>query len=264
MIDIGVNLCNSQLGRQIPEVLENAYNAGVEQILVTGTDLQASREALEICQQYNSAADYPVLHSTAGVHPHDARRWTDETSELLRALLNNPRVVAVGETGLDFNRNYSPREDQIRAFEAQLEIAMDIQKPLFLHERDAFETQIEILQHLGNKLPPVVIHCFTGNRESLEAYLDCGFYIGITGWVCDERRGRELAEIVPIIPLDRLMVETDAPFLLPKNMEPKPESRTNHPAYLPWVIKKLAECYGMNPQIIADSTAVNARRFFRI
>lgn len=263
MIDIGVNLTNSQLGHQIPEVLENAYNAGIEQILVTGTDLQTSCEALEICQQYR-AEGYPVLHSTAGVHPHDARHWSDETAEQLRALLNNPGVVAVGETGLDFNRNYSPREDQIRAFEAQLEIAVDIQKPLFLHERDAFETQIEILQRLGNKLPPVVIHCFTGNRESLEAYLDCGFYIGITGWVCDERRGRELAEIVPIIPLDRLMVETDAPFLLPKNIEPKPDSRTNYPAYLPWVVKKLAECNGMNPQIIADTTATNARRFFRI
>lgn len=263
MIDIGVNLGNSQLRHQIPEVLENAYNAGIEQMLVTGTDLQASREALEICQQY-SVAGYPVLHSTAGVHPHDAREWNDETAKQLCALLNNPRVVAVGETGLDFNRNYSPREDQIRAFKAQLEIAMDIQKPLFLHERDAFETQIEILQDLGNKLPPVVIHCFTGNRASLDAYLDCGFYTGITGWVCDERRGRELSEIVSTIPLDRLMIETDAPFLLPRNIEPKPESRTNYPAYLPWVVKKLAECYGLNPQIIADTTAANARRFFRI
>jgi len=263
MIDIGVNLTNSQLRHQIPKVLEDAHSAGIEQILVTGTDIQASREALEICQQY-MAAGYPGLHSTAGVHPHDAKDWSDETAEQLRALLTSPGVVAVGETGLDFNRNYSPKKDQIRAFEAQLQLAIELQKPLFLHERDAFDTQIDILKNLGDNLPPVVIHCFTGNRESLEAYLDCGFYIGITGWICDERRGRDLAEIAPIIPLDRLMVETDAPFLLPKNIQPKPESRTNYPANLPWVVKKLAECYRQNQQTVADATSANARRFFAI
>ena len=263
MIDIGVNLTNSQLCNQIPEILESAYMAGVEQIVVSGTDLQASINALHICEKYQSDT-YPVLYSTAGVHPHDAKDWNQETERQIRELLTNPRVVAVGETGLDFNRNYSPHKDQIKAFEAQLEIAIDTKKPLFLHERDAFDIQIKILKNYGGVLPPVVIHCFTGDRDSLQGYLENGFYIGITGWVCDERRGKQLADIVSDIPLNRLMIETDAPFLLPRNIIPKPKSRTNYPAYLPWVAKKLAECYRLSETDIEKATKNNARLFFNI
>jgi TatD DNase family protein len=263
MIDIGVNLTNSQLRHQIPNVLADAREAGIEKILVTGTDLQASQEALAICETYVSP-DYPELYCTAGTHPHDAKDWNPDTDKQLRELLQNPEVVAVGETGLDFNRNYSPKEAQIHAFEAQLQIAIDLQKPLFLHERDAFDTQIDVLKHCGNRLPPVVIHCFTGDRQSLDAYLAQGFYIGITGWVCDERRGKGLADIVSTIPLDRLMVETDAPFLLPRNIQPKPESRTNYPAYLPWITKKLAECYRLDEEEIRRATKNNAQTFFSI
>ena len=174
MIDIGVNLTNSQLSNRIPEVLEAAYGAGVEQILVTGTDLSASQKALDICERYQSD-NYPALYCTAGVHPHDAKDWNQETERQIRQLLASPRVVAVGETGLDFNRNYSSKEDQIKAFEAQLQIAVETKKPLFLHERDAFKTQIEILKNFGSALPPVVIHCFTGDKYSLHTYLESGF-----------------------------------------------------------------------------------------
>jgi TatD DNase family protein len=263
MIDIGVNLTNSQLSNRIPEVLTSAYQAGVEQIVVTGTDLPASKEALNICEKYQSDT-YPSLYSTAGVHPHDAKDWNQETERQLRELLTSPRVVAVGETGLDFNRNYSLQEDQIKAFEAQLQIAIDAKKPLFLHERDAFETQIKILNNYGKALPPVVIHCFTGDKASLHTYLENDFYIGITGWVCDERRGKQLAEIVADIPLNRLLIETDAPFLLPRNIAPKPESRTNYPSYLPWVVKKLAECYQLSETDIKQATINNAKVFFNI
>ncbi len=263
MIDIGVNLTNSQLRHQIRNVLADAREAGIEKILVTGTDLQASQEALAICETCVSP-DYPELYCTAGTHPHDAKDWNPDTDKQLRELMQHLKVVAVGETGLDFNRNYSPKEAQIHAFEAQLQIAIDLQKPLFLHERDAFDTQIDILKNYANSLPPVVIHCFTGDRQSLDAYLAQDFYIGITGWVCDERRGKDLADIVSTIPLDRLMVETDAPFLLPRNIQPKPESRTNYPAYLPWVVKKLAECYGLEESKIRHTTSANARQFFAI
>lgn len=265
MIDIGVNLTNPQFDGKTGHVLKRAREAGVEQIIITGTDLQSSIAAAEICSdsQYQSD-EYPLLSSTAGVHPHDASRWNRQTETRIRQLLESPRVVATGETGLDFNRNFSTTAEQTRAFTRQLELACETGKPLFLHERDAFEKESEILNSFGKSLPPAVIHCFTGNRENLNAYLGMGLYIGITGWVCDERRGQELAEIVSDIPLDRLMIETDAPYLLPRTIRPKPKSRTNEPAYLNWVAEKISECYGLNVSDIRSKTTDNARRFFRL
>ena len=263
MIDIGVNLTNSQFRGNIEQVLKRAKDSGIEHIVITGTDLEASQQAADLCEAYASN-EYPKLSCTAGVHPHDASTWSPEAAAQIRQLIQLPQVVAAGETGLDFNRNFSTPEDQISSFTQQLEIACEYQKPLFLHERDAFEKQIEILQSFDKDLPRVVIHCFTGSKESLDAYLDMGFYIGITGWVCDERRGQKLAEIVSDIPLERLMIETDAPYLLPRNIQPKPKSRLNEPAYLEWVVRKLAECYQVDEALIAAQSAQTAKGFFSL
>ena len=265
MIDIGVNLTNSQFEGKRESLLKRAAEADIEHIIITGTDIQSSQQAQELCCKYHSeqhASDYPLLSSTAGIHPHDASQWNADTEKQIRQLLEHPEVVAVGETGLDFNRNFSTPEEQTLSFTKHLEIACDLGKPLFLHERDAFDKQIEILNSFANDLPPVVIHCFTGSKNSLNTYLEMGFYIGITGWVCDERRGLELAEIVSDTPLDRLMIETDAPYLLPRNIRPRSKSRTNEPSNLGWVVRKLSECYEIDESEIISGSTQNARDFF--
>lgn len=263
MIDIGVNLTNSQFKDDLEQVLVESFAAGMEVMVLTGTDLQSSLKCQQICQKYSGQyAD--KLFCTAGIHPHDASSWNGDTARQIRDLLDFPEVVAVGETGLDFNRNYSSRKEQVEAFEAQLELASESGLPLFLHERDAFETQFDILKNNRDQYDRAVLHCFTGSKDALFRYLDLDLYIGITGWVCDERRGLNLAEIVSEIPLNRLMVETDAPFLLPRNIEPKPSSRRNEPRYLCWVIRKIAECYAISEEQIREQTSANAREFFRL
>ena len=263
MIDIGVNLTNAQFKNDLDEVLQESFSAGIELMVVTGTDLESSVESQRLCKYY--AGQYAnKMFCTAGVHPHDASTWSSNTASELKQLLTSACVVATGETGLDFNRNYSSEEDQIRAFEGQIELAAEMSKPLFLHERDAFNTQIDILRNYRDQFEQAVIHCFTGTKKALYAYLDLGLHIGITGWVCDERRGLDLAGIVADIPLNRLMVETDSPFLLPRNIDPKPASRRNKPLYLKWVIKKIAECYGVSETQIQTATSQNAREFFNL
>ncbi len=263
MIDIGVNLTSSQFAKDRPEVVQQSFASGIEAMVLTGTDLEGSRKSRQICQDF--ASQYPgQLFSTAGVHPHDASGWNTQVATEIAALLEAPEVVAVGETGLDFNRNFSTPAEQIKAFEAQIELACNSGLPIFLHERDAFETQIDILRNYRDQYDRAVIHCFTGSKKALYAYLDLDLYIGITGWVCDERRGLELARLVADIPLQRLMLETDAPYLLPRNIQPKPGSRRNEPRYLTWVVEKVAQCYGLNAAEIARQTSQNARDFFNL
>jgi TatD DNase family protein len=198
------------------------------------------------------------------VHPHDARHWSVNAEATIMALTALTEVVAIGETGLDFNRDFSPRPDQERVFEAQLEIAVTLNMPVFLHERDASERFTAILSRYRNNLPCAVIHCFTGTGEELAAYLDLDLHIGITGWICDERRGLHLQDLVSRIPLQRLMLETDSPYLLPRNLTPKPKSRRNEPAYLPQVLNTVARCMKLPAEIVAEKTTQTARNFFSI
>ena len=261
MIDIGVNLTNSQLLSDHIEIIDRAKTAGLTHCVVTGTSVDESAKAIELIESLETQySDF--LSCTTGVHPHDAKDWQPSYSADLKALASHSSVVAIGEAGLDFHRNFSPPEKQIEAFEAQVAIAIETGKPMFLHERDAFKKQQDILQYHRDDLSRAVIHCFTGDKKALFAYLDLDFHIGITGWVCDERRGQDLAAIVSNIPLDRLMVETDAPYLLPRNIAPKPKSRVNEPAYLPWVIKKVAGCFDLPESKIAASTTDTAIKFF--
>jgi TatD DNase family protein len=257
MIDIGVNLTNKSFHPDQDAVIRRAVEAGIEQMVVTGTDLEASTEAADL------AARYPgLLYSTAGVHPHDARSCNETTIDRLRKLAARPEVVAIGECGLDFNRNYSPPDVQIVWFERQLDLSIELGMPLFLHERDAFETMYELLKPRRSQIKAAVIHCFTGSHEALEAYLDLDLHIGITGWICDERRGLELQELVRHIPSDRLMLETDAPYLLPRTIEPKPQSRRNEPAFLTYVLETVAACRGEAMETVAKATTQTAKAFF--
>jgi len=172
-------------------------------------------------------------------------------------------VVALGECGLDWFRNYSPHAEQRRAFAAQLGLAAELRKPVFLHQRDAHAEFLPILKEHRPQLGDVVVHCFTDTQAALEDYLALECSIGITGWICDERRGLPLREAVKAIPDDKLLVETDAPYLLPRTA-PKTSHRRNEPMFLPYVVRALAQARGQTEEHVGRVTATNAARFFRL
>lgn len=257
LIDIGLNLTSKQFDRDRDAVVERALAAGVEQMVLTGTSLQCSRDASGLAQ-----ARPGVLYSTAGVHPHHAKDVRPEDYAEIRTLAARPEVVAVGECGLDHNRNYSPQDVQAEVFEAQLGLAVEVNLPVFLHERDAHGPFLEILAPYLPRLPGAVVHCFTGNRAALRAYLAAGCHIGVTGWVCDERRGGELRELVREVPIDRLMLETDAPYLLPRDLRPRPKSRRNEPHWLGHIARVVAACRGEPVDAVIAGTARTTAAFF--
>lgn len=256
-IDIGVNLTDKSFAHDRDQVIETAFAAGVSQMILTGTTLAETEQAIQLCLAYPGQ-----LFCTAGVHPHYSQEHSAAELHQIKGLLTENCVVAVGETGLDFNRNFSPAEDQVRAFESQLEMACELSLPLFLHERDAHKKQLEMLRSHRDDFPRAVAHCFTGSREELYNYLDLDLYIGITGWVCDERRGKELQAIVKEIPANRLMLETDAPYLLPRTIRPKPKSRRNLPEYLIHVAELVAELCNKPLEQLSEETVGNSQRFF--
>jgi len=256
LIDIGANLTHPAFHFDLPEVLSRARHADVTAIVVTGTSVAESVSALK------TAGAWPdTVYATVGVHPHHARECDETTMAALRVLAQQPRVVAIGECGLDFNRNYSPHPDQEKWFSAQVELACELGKPLFLHSRDSMEKFIEVIKQFKN-LPPAVAHCFTGEKAELHAYLDLGLHIGITGWICDERRGAHLLELVRDIPADRLMLETDSPYLTPRDMRPQPKARRNEPSHLPHILRAVARALGRPAEQVAEETTRNAKAFF--
>jgi len=257
LVDIGVNLAHKSFRADLEQVIERAREAGVTRMVVTGTSEEGSEEALELAKRHG-----PGLWSTAGVHPHDAKRFGSGSLDALRALAEDPLVVAVGECGLDYERNFSPKNDQCECFEAQLDLASEVELPVFLHERRAHDELLEILKRFRPRLTRAVVHCFTGTEQELRAYLDLDLHIGITGWVCDERRGRHLWELLPLIPPERLMIETDAPFLMPRTL--KRNDRRNEPAYLTAVLEAVAESVGKSPEVVAGESTRAAREFFAL
>jgi TatD DNase family protein len=257
LVDIGANLSHSSFGHDLDRVLERARAAGVAHIIVTGTDLESIRLGNELYHVYPG-----FLSLTAGYHPHVATAFNDEARTAVLEFGALPHVVAIGETGLDFNRNYSPRDAQQEAFASQLELACELNKPVFLHQRDAHDSFHAILKDFRDNLPGGVVHCFTDTRQALHDYLDLDMHIGITGWICDERRGRELQQVVSDIPEDRLLLETDAPYLLPRSLQPAPKSRRNEPAHLVEVLNMVSHCTGIDRETLAARTTANARSLF--
>jgi len=259
LIDIGANLTHQSFAVDLLAVIDRAITSGVRRLVVTGADLAGSRAAAALAQAHPG-----VLWSTAGVHPHHAAGFVPSDREKLRELLAHSRVVAVGECGLDYFRDFSPRGAQRAAFIAQLEIATAVGKPVFLHQRDAHADFAAILAEFRPALVGGVAHCFTGGPGELEEYLALGLSIGITGWLCDERRGLALRTAAPRIPGERLLIETDAPYLLPRDLVPRPASRRNEPAYLPHIARTLAALRGDSLEALAATTTANAVRFFRL
>lgn len=257
LVDIGANLTHESFLADRDAVRARAEATGVTRMVVTGADLAGSREAAAL-----AAAAPTRLWSTAGVHPHHATHFDAATRDELLGLLRQPQVVAVGECGLDYYRNFSPPAAQRDAFVAQLEIATATAKPVFLHQRDSHADFTAILREFRGRLCGGVAHCFTGDRRELDDYLDLNLHIGITGWVCDERRGASLRQAVPAIPLASLMVETDAPYLLPRDLAPRPKSRRNEPMHLAHVTHAVASLRGESFESLAAATTRTAIAFF--
>lgn len=259
LVDIGANLTHDSFDGDRDEVIARAAERGVTRLIVTGSSVEASEQAAGLADTRPGA-----LFATAGVHPHHAGDWNGDTARSLRGLCQRPPVVAVGECGLDYFRNFSPRDAQRAAFRAQLELAAECELPVFLHQRDAHDDFLEILEPMMGGLAGGVAHCFTGDARALREYLDLGLYIGITGWICDERRGLALRQAAAEIPLDRLMIETDAPYLLPRTLDPKPGTRRNEPMHLREVLRVVASCLSKPEEVVAEAATCNSHKLFRL
>ena len=260
--DIGINLINKQFRNDIDSTINRAMDNDVRTMIMTGTSLKNSEESLKIAKKHKG-----TIYSTAGIHPHNAKEYTETVIQRLSRLLEHSEVVAVGECGLDFDRDFSPRMKQETCFRAHLELAVNKGKPLFLHERAAFVRFNQIIDDYVDKISNSIVHCFTGNIEQAKVYLDKGFYIGFTGAITDTRRFDHLKKVIRYIPSDRYMIETDAPFMLPKNipyeMGPKGNhKRRNEPQFLPYVAKYLAECRNESLEEVAIKSTQNAEQFF--
>lgn len=262
LIDIGANLTHNGFRKDLEAVLERALDAGVRHFMVTGTDEEESARAQSL-----AATNPDYMRSTAGFHPHRATTFGSDSESVLRDLANRPEVVAIGETGLDFYRNQSPPEVQQRVFERHLELAAELKMPVFLHQRDAESRFLEILREWRPYLVGGVAHCFTGGPDLAKACLELDLHIGVTGWICDERRGQAVQQAVAHIPADRLMVETDCPYLLPRDVDPEAyglpvKNRRNEPCLLPHVVRAVARYAGRDPEEVARSSTQVAREFF--
>lgn len=258
-IDIGVNLTDTAFDHDREAVLERAWAADISQMVLTATSLAVSQQVQVLCQQH------PLrLFCTAGVHPHHASQWNAAIASDINQLARADAVRAIGECGLDYNRDFSPRPAQLRALEEQLQLAVELQLPVFLHEREASQVLADLLRDYRDLLPAAVVHCFTADKQALYRYLDLDLHIGITGWICDERRGTHLHELVPAIPCGRLMLETDAPWLLPRTLRPKPRKGRNEPAFIAEVARTLAACRGESIEQLAAHTTQTARHFFAL
>lgn len=257
--DIGVNLTDKRFSSDVDEVITRALNAQVKLLVLTGTSISSSHQVQQLAESYSN------LYCTAGIHPHDAKSASSAALEEIKQLARNEKVCAIGETGLDFNRDFSPRPDQERSFEAHLQLAVDLKKPVFLHQRDSHERFLAILKSFRDQLHGVVVHCFTDSKKALFDYLDLDCHIGITGWICDERRGQELQELVHNIPDNRLLLETDSPYLFPRNFTEKmPKKGRNEPCLLPWIATEVARHRHQNEVEMSAMVWQNSLKFFNL
>lgn len=255
--DAGVNLTNTRLLKDLDGVMSRAAEAGVTQQLVIATNEQESHAAVQLCQRYPEQ-----LVTTVGIHPHDAASVSADYLDRLTELAQHPSVVAIGECGLDFNRNFSPPEQQIKVFSEQIQLANKLGLPLYLHERDARQQQIELLNKWCSTDTACITHCFTGGPDDAQAYIARGHWFGITGWLCDERRNQALLAALPSLPKEQLLLETDAPFLLPRSVRPRP--KYNEPQWLPAIGYALAQQLNIAATEVAALTRDNARRIFAL
>lgn len=256
LFDSHCHLDDNAFDRDLDQVLARAKKNGVESAMIVGITEESSRKAVRI------AGERKGLYASVGVHPHDSKHCAEEMIGRLQHLAKEPCVRSWGETGLDFNRMFSPREMQETCFARQLEAAAESELPFILHERDSGGRLLEILRSHGDFSKGGVVHCFSGSRSELAAYLDLGLCIGITGIVTVQGRGAELRQMVASIPSDRLLIETDAPYLTP--VPERNRHRRNEPAFVRSCLLKLAEVRKEDPEVLAGKIWENTCRLFNI
>jgi len=262
LVDIGANLTHQSFQKDLEEVLNRAFDNSVAHLMVTGTCLSSSQAACNLAQKYPSQ-----LSATAGIHPHESESFTEADLIELAALSKQPYVRALGEMGLDYNRDFASRQAQMFAFEQQLQLAVELQLPVFVHERDAADDMLALLSTYRAKLVNVVVHCFTGAESTLKSYLDLDAHIGITGWICDERRGTHLRDLVRLVPRGRLMLETDSPYLMPRDYPAKKQlqsGRRNEPCTLKHIAHTVANCRDESLEELCEHTSLTSRSFFSL
>lgn len=267
-IDAGVNLLDPRF--TLNDVLARSEQANVKHLLVIASTIEESERARVLCSEQqskllkNSLGGEQIaqveLACTAGIHPHYADKATNQSWAKLSTIIADKHISAIGECGLDFNRNFSSQANQLYAFEKQLSIAAENNMGVYLHERDAFEAQMTLLEQYAPSLKFMVTHCFTGNKEQLDAYVSLGCYVGITGWLCDEKRGQLLQQAVKSLPLSRLLLETDSPYLFPKTLRPRKSK--NEPCYLPYIAETLSKLINIDLSVIEDHAFNNALNLF--
>lgn len=271
LVDCGVNLTNPKFHQNTDYVIARALAAGVQKMVITGLKLAGSKSAVIMSKTRPN-----ILYAAVGVHPHFVKDdWNDKTMEQLEELVKQPEVVAVGECGLDFNRNYSPEELQLSTFKKQVQLAVRHQKALIVHERDSHQGILDVLKDFESTLPPVVIHCFTGTAEQIKTYVGKGFYIGVTGFVCKEKHGAALRAAIKdgTLPLKNIVVQTNAPYMTPntprEEIDPVSKSLLEHcfvdnePCTLSIIVRCIARCLSKEPKAVADQCTENAMNVFR-
>jgi TatD DNase family protein len=251
LIDSHAHLEMREFDSDRSDVIERARLAGVDCIVTVGTNLGLSRKALSIARQYDN------IYATVGVHPHDVAKANDESFDELKALAQDPKIVAYGEIGLDYFRNISPREIQIKMFAKQLELASELKLPVIIHDRDAHEQTLRMVKASGVRRG--VFHCFSGDWAMAKQCIDLGFYISVPGVVTFDK-SKILHDVVRQAPLDSILLETDCPYLTPVPHRGK----RNEPSFIMHTAKKAAEIKGMRWEDMAQAAAFNTRKLFRI
>ncbi|MEC9205823.1 MAG: TatD family hydrolase [Pseudomonadota bacterium] len=258
LIDIGANLTHDQLFKKIPSIIKKFKASHVQKVIITSSNIHDTEIALDLIKKFPN-----VFYTTVGFHPHNAKDFEENDIEKMKVLTNNSNIVAIGECGLDYYREYSPKKQQIECFEKQLDLCSKIDLPIFLHERGSHNDFYSMVKEYINKIDNCVVHCFTGTKNELLKYVDLGCYIGITGWITDLERGSHLHDIIKLIPEDKLMVETDSPYLMPKNIN-KSYDTLNEPAYLPYIVEVISKCLNKDIEYVCGKTYENTKRFFKI
>ena len=256
--DIACNFTSERFDKDLDEVINRAVANKITKFGLICSRMSDVNKLLKIYEQYSKNMFY-----TIGVHPHHANEINDDYLKKLKDEITTNNPHAIGETGLDFFRNLSTYEEQIYAFEEQIKIAIDTNKPLFLHQRDSHDDFIKILRKYSSDISKAVVHCFTGTQEQLDDYLELDFYIGVTGWICDEKRNVELRKTIKNIPLEKLMIETDCPYLIPKNLVEKPKNNRNEPSNLNHIINEIAELMEIDIDILRKQTFINTINYFK-
>jgi len=257
--DVALNLASDRFSDDRDKVVIAALNHKVDYFNIVCSSINELDYIKDLNQRYKQNSCF-----TLGVHPHNANELNENTLETLKDSIKMYQPSAVGETGLDFFRNLSSIEEQLRAFEQQIIISIENNLPLFLHQRDAHDDFIKVIDKYISDIPKGIVHCFTGTNFQLDDYLERGLHIGLTGWICDERRNKDLRKAIKDIPADKLMIETDAPYLIPRNLKMKPKNNRNEPKFLPHIAVEVASLMNINLEEFNKQVFDNGISFFNI